>query len=251
MYCRPMKWSASVLRSTLYEPCQRRALATITEFAKDRPLHMHLSEQSAENEQSIAAFGVTPTALAADAGVLASNFTAVHAIHLTPVDVTTLADAGVTVCACPTTEADLGDGIGPFVELKELGVRIALGSDQHVHVDPFLEAQRLEMDERLWLCRTHFQPESLLTSLTTSGYQSLGWPEGGAIEVGSLCDLTTIGFDSVRTAGSRGAEVLLSAAAADVTNVVVGGRSIVTGGQHASGDLGQELSAVIESVWER
>ena len=90
-----------------------------------------------------------------------------------------------------------------------------------------------------------------MTSLTTSGYQSLGWPEGGAIEVGSLCDLTTIGFDSVRTAGSRGAEVLLSAAAADVTNVVVGGRSIVTGGQHASGDLGQELSAVIESVGER
>ncbi|CAN5222983.1 formimidoylglutamate deiminase [soil metagenome] len=230
----------------------RSALATIAEFAADRPLHMHLSEQSAENEQTIAAFGVTPTALAADEGIMTSNFTAVHAIHLTPADVTALADAGVTVCACPTTEADLGDGIGPFAELKELGIRIALGSDQHVYLDPFLEAQRLEMDQRLRSSRrTHFQPEELLTSLTTSGYRSLGWPEGGAIEVGSLCDLTTIGFDSVRTAGSRGAEVLLAAAAADVIDVVVGGRSIVAGGKHVSGDVGRQLSAVIESVWER
>ena len=91
----------------------RDRLATVVAAATDRPLHVHLSEQPAENEACLARHGCTPTQLLAAEGALGTTTTAVHATHLTPADVELLGSARATACICPTTERDLADGIGP------------------------------------------------------------------------------------------------------------------------------------------
>src|SRR5882762_9681199 len=90
-------------------------LKEIINFANERtlPLHMHVAEQPAEVSACIEEYGRSPVALLATEGLLSERFTAVHAIHVSPKAVGMLADAGVTVCACPTTERNLGDGIVP------------------------------------------------------------------------------------------------------------------------------------------
>jgi cytosine/adenosine deaminase-related metal-dependent hydrolase len=102
----------------------------------DVPLHLHLSEQPQENADAEAAFGRTPTELLGDIGVLDSRFSAVHATHLTDHDVELLGRSGASIVVCPTTEADLGDGIGPARRLADAGAVLALGSDQHAVIDP-------------------------------------------------------------------------------------------------------------------
>ena len=87
------------------------------------PLHVHLSEQPRENEDCLAAYGVTPTRLLHDEGLLGPGTTAVHATHLTDDDIALLGETGTNVCLTPTTERDLADGIGPARRLHEAGCR--------------------------------------------------------------------------------------------------------------------------------
>ena len=129
----------------------------------DVPLHVHLSEQPQENADCLAAYRVTPTALLDGLGALTPRLSVVHATHLTDDDLRLLGSTGVTVVMCPSTEADLGDGIGPARELAAAGAAIALGSDQNAVVDPFLEMRGLEMGERLASgTRGRFTPAGLL-----------------------------------------------------------------------------------------
>jgi cytosine/adenosine deaminase-related metal-dependent hydrolase len=106
------------------------------------PLHIHLSEQPAENQACLAATGLTPTGLLHRHGLLSGRLSAVHATHLSDADIELLGGAGTTVVMCPTTEADLADGIGPAGALQRAGARIALGTDQHAVVDPWLRCAR-------------------------------------------------------------------------------------------------------------
>ena len=124
-------------------------LTRIREAAKDRPLHVHLSEQVAENTACLEAYGVTPTRLLHDAGVLGPGTSAVHATHLTADDIRLLGGSRTRACFCPTTERDLGDGIGPSRALHDAGAPLTLGSDSHAVVDLFEEMRAVELDERL------------------------------------------------------------------------------------------------------
>jgi len=208
------------------------------------PVHAHVSEQPAENEQVEAAYGATPVALLAD--LLGDTFTAVHATHLTSSDIVQL--GGSFACFCPTTERDLADGIGPARALADAGVHLCLGSDQHAVIDPFEELRGLELNERLASGeRGRFTPGELLDAASSTGYASLGWT-GGSIAVGSLCDLVAITRESPRTAGSSDNQAWLAATSADVQTVVVGGEVIVSGGAHRSGDVGELLAAAIERI---
>ncbi len=228
----------------------RTALRDVAKVADGRPLHVHVSEQPAENQACLAAYGVTPLRLLFDEGVLGPATTAVHAVHLDVADVDLLADSGSTVCVCPSTEHDLADGIAPSARLRDAGVPLTLGSDQHVRVDPFAEAQLLEGDQRaISLHRGRFAPGELLTVMT--GHASLGWADAGRIEVGARADLVAIRLDSLRTAGSDPAEVVLTASAADVDTVVVDGTVVVQGGAHRLGDVGRLLSDAIEPLWRQ
>ena len=165
-------------------------------------VHAHVSEQPAENDDCLAAYGCSPTELLARHGVVSERFTAVHATHASGRDARRLGAASASCCICATTERDLADGIGPTVELRDAGVGLCVGSDSHAVVDPFEETRAIELDERLRSHRrgTH-RPADLLTSATANGYRSLGW-DGGRIAPGACADLVTVGFDSPRLAGS-------------------------------------------------
>ncbi|MDP9117703.1 MAG: formimidoylglutamate deiminase [Actinomycetota bacterium] len=228
----------------------RDQLSIVVAAASGRPLHVHLSEQAAENEQCAQVYGLTPTALLAEVGVLGADTTAVHATHLTTADIQTLGGSRTSISMCPTTERDLADGIGPAHELRDAGAPITLGSDQHAVIDLLEEARAMEMDERLSTgVRGRFTPTDLLTALTRNGQRSLGWHDAGSITVGARADLTTLRLDSVRTAGSEPDQVVFTAGAPDIHSVVVDGRLVVDGGRHVLGDVGRQLVAAIDPLW--
>ncbi len=228
------------------------AVAVVAAWADERhaPLHAHVSEQPAENEQVRAAHGATPVEVLAAAGALSERFTAVHATHLTPTDIGLLGAARCWCCFCPTTERDLADGIGPAFALRTAGARLTLGSDSHAVIDMLEEARGVELDERLAsLLRGRHSPADLLRMATAGGHASIGWTDAGRIEAGALADLTTVGLDSVRTAGIPAADVVagavFAATAADVHHVVIGGRVVVRDGEHTAMDVAAELRRVL------
>ena len=226
----------------------RAALPVVAAAAHGRPLHVHLSEQPAENQAALAFYGRTPTELLDEAGVLGPLTSAVHATHLTASDIAALGRTGTTCCLCPTTERDLADGIGPARALLDAGAPLSLGSDQHAVIDLIEEARALEMHERLaTLHRGRLSPEQLLTAATR--HDSLGWADAGALAVGGRADLVAVRTDTARTAGADPAQIMLAATAADVDTVVVDGQPVVTGGRHRLGDVGALLGAAIEPLW--
>ncbi len=231
---------------------QPEQAATVARWVdtRDLPLHAHVSEQQAENEACLVLYGATPVALLHFEGALNDRFTAVHATHLDEEDVTLLGRAGAHVCLCPTTERDLADGIGPAARLREAGVTLAIGTDSGAMIEPLEEARAIELDERLaGGVRGLHSGVQLLEAATRGGYRSLGWPGGGAIEPGAPADLVAIRTDTVRLAGV-GDEALIdgvvfAAGAADVNDVIVGGRFIVREGRHRSIDVPRALEEAI------
>lgn len=216
-----------------------RQLGAVAEWAAARraPLHVHLSEQRAENEACLAVHGCTPTRLLADHGVLGERTTGVHNTHLTDEDIALIGGSGTGTCMCPTTERDLADGIGPAPALQRAGSPLSLGSDSHAVIDLFEEARAMELNERLRShTRGHFTAAALLRAASADGHAALGWADAGALAPGALADFATVALDSVRTAGAAprlGAEVAVFAASAvDVRHTVVGGRHVVRDGAH-------------------
>ena len=224
-------------------------MSTVVDWAagRDAPLHVHLSEQRAENEACLAHLRRTPTEVLADAGALGPRTTCVHATHLTDSDRTELGDTDTAVCFCPTTERDLADGIGPARPLVDAGSPLCLGSDSHAVVDLFEEARAVELNERLRTERRgQFAPADLVRAASRAGHESLGWPDAGAIAVGAWADLVTVRLDTVRTAGCDPAAIVFAATAADVAHVVVDGRVVVRDGVHCG--LSNVAAALREAI---
>jgi formiminoglutamate deiminase len=227
----------------------RAALSLVAGAAAGRPLHVHVSEQPAENAACRAAHGLTPTGLLAEEGLLGPATTAVHATHVTEADIAVLGGSGTTVCVCPTTEADLADGVGPARALRDAGCPLALGGDQHGVSDPFAEMRALEMHERLVTGeRGRFTPEALLDASTA--HAAIGWPSAGRLSPGARADLVAVRLDTPRTAGSDPAQVVLVATGADVDTVVIDGQVVAAGGHHVLGDVGALLQAAMKPLWE-
>jgi formiminoglutamate deiminase len=230
--------------------------APVVAWAEERgaPLHIHLSEQTAENDACLAVHGVTPARLLADHGVLGPRTTAVHNTHLTDEDIRLIGGSRTGTCMCPTTERDLADGIGPAVRLHHEGSPLSLGSDSHAVIDILEEARAMELNERLRSrTRGHWTAAALLRAATEDGHAALGRPENGRLETGAPADFTTIALDSVRTAGPEPAlaaeTAVFAAGAADVREVVTGGRRIVRDGAHRHvPDVAAELAAAIGAL---
>ena len=216
------------------------------------PLHVHLSEQRAENEACLAAHGCTPTQLLEQHGALSASTTAVHATHLAAGDVSLLGRTGTGVCLCPTTEADLADGIGPAGAIAVSGSPISIGSDGHSVIDPFAEVQAVESYARLSQeTRGNFAPADLVAMATEAGHRALGWSDAGWIGVGARADLVAVGLDGVRLAGAPPEAAVMAARADDVREVIVDGRHVVRDGVHqtvpdVAGQLGEEITALFE-----
>ena len=229
----------------------RDQIGQVADWARPRraPLHVHLSEQVAENDACRDKHSVTPTRLLADCGALGPRTSVVHATHLSSADVHLLGEAGTYACFCPTTERDLGDGIGPSRSLHDAGTTLTLGSDSNAVIDLFEEMRAVELDERLATQRRgHWSTEELVDAATADGHASLGFTDAGTISVGARADLVTLATNTPRTAGTgRGLEtVVYAATAADVRQVVVGGRVVFTPDDLPQ--IGAELDAAIGAV---
>jgi formiminoglutamate deiminase len=217
------------------------------------PLHAHVSEQRREVEECVARLGRPPLAVLADHGAVHPRFTAVHGTHLTAGEVGLLGRAGAGCCLCPTTERDLGDGIGPARDLHEAGVALCIGTDSHAVIDGFEEARAIELDARLQSGERNLLSScTLLHAATRQGMAALGW-DAGSIEAGRLADFVTVRLDTPRTAGadpSSVATAVFAATAADVDVVVVGGVQLVGGGVHLQApDLSSKLETEISRLW--
>lgn len=228
-------------------------LPEVVGFAEaDRlPLHVHVSEQPAENDACLAVHGRTPTRLLAEAGALTERTTLVHATHLTDTDVADIRRSGATVCLCPTTERDLADGLPRTGDL--LPAPLSLGTDQHVGVDLFEEARGVESHERLrTLRRGTLSPGAL--SRAATAHPSLGWSDAGALFPGARADLVNVPLEGTRLAGTDPAHaldaVLFAATAGDVRHVMVDGGWIVRDGVHLLvPDTARELDTVIKELY--
>lgn len=234
------------------------AMAVVAATARERGwvLHAHVAEQRREVDDTRDLHGHTPVGLLAEAGALGEHFTAVHGVWLDDHDRALLGDSGAIVCACPTTEADLADGIVSARALVDADVRVALGSDQHVAVDLLAEARALEHHQRLATHRRGLHdPVELLGMATRGGAASLGWPEGGRLAVGAAADLCVVGTDAPRLAGTPdddlAAAVVFAATAADVTDTMVAGRWVVRDGHHAALDVPGTLADAMQEATTR
>jgi len=163
--------------------CPRNWLEELGRYAaaESLPLHVHADEQQREIEECVAEHGLRPLELLAETGCLGARTTVVHATHADGRELDLLADAGARVCLCPTTEANLGDGFAPVLELCERGIGICIGSDSNVRVDPLEELRELEGIARRSAGKRKIVPvSSLLCFGSDEGAAALGlerWPD--------------------------------------------------------------------------
>ncbi len=236
-------------------------LREIVSWGRQRglPIHMHVAEQVAENAACEREYGLTPVALLARYGLLGEDFTAVHAIHVTDAEIAELAQSGATICSCPTTERNLGDGVLAADSVMRAGIPVALGSDSQAQIDPLEDAReldyhlRLQQQERVMLDGIGGKPiaERLFDCATKNGARSLK-VDAGELREGKLADFVTVDLDDVSLAGNSAGDLLPSVVfgmdRAAVRDVAVGGRFILRDGRH---ELEEEIVARYKAVQAR
>jgi formiminoglutamate deiminase len=206
------------------------SMRIVAAWARERgaPLHIHLAEQPAEVEECLAVEGCTPAELLEREGILGADLTAVHAIHLSERDVALLGGRQVGVCACPTTERDLGDRVGPLQALAQAGCALSVGSDSNALTDILEEARAVDLDQRRATGRRVLhQPHELFQAATVNGMRALGW-EAGELKPGMLADFVTLDASGGMWREMTPAYVVYGMGGRDVTNVVVGGVTVVS-----------------------
>ncbi|HEY6217240.1 MAG TPA: formimidoylglutamate deiminase [Pyrinomonadaceae bacterium] len=216
-------------------------LKTIVAFANERalPVHMHVAEQPAEVSACIAEYGRSPVAVLETEGLLSKRFTAVHAIHVTPKAIAALARNRAFVCACPTTERNLGDGVVPVDTYFDAGVRVSLGTDSQIQIDLLEDARELEYHLRLQKLERNVLAPALAKRLfdcaTVNGAASIGF-DGGRIKPGAPADFFTVDLNDPSIAEASVDDLLtnivFSLSQRAVRDVIVGGKRIVENGKH-------------------
>jgi formimidoylglutamate deiminase len=221
-------------------------------------VHMHVAEQPEEVVVCQAEYGKRPVELLADVGLLSSGFTAVHAVHTLPHERELL--RGASVCACPSTERDLGDGVLASDGMARAGVRLCIGTDSQATLDLFDELRMLEGSLRLTRGRRAVldAPEgpdglgqTLLGIASANGARALGLPTG-VLRPGTPADVCTVdlGHPSLQGAPANAllASVVFGAPAAAVRDVAVQGRWVVRDGRHR---LEEESSRAYAELYRR
>ena len=241
-------------------------LKRVGEFASQHSLqvHMHVAEQSAEVSACIEEHGRSPVALLETEGLLSERFTAVHAIHVSQKAIGALAKTGAAVCACPTTERNLGDGVVPVDGYFQHDVPVSLGTDSQAQIDLLEDAReleyhlRLQRTERNVLAPTDSNQTSALARrlfdcATVNGARSLGF-NGGNLVAGAPADFFTVDLDDPSMAGSSNSDllscVIFSASRAAIKDVVVGGKRVIENGRHADQNhVISEFAALQKRLW--
>jgi formimidoylglutamate deiminase len=246
--------------------CPAGWIRTLAEEARRRrlPLHVHAAEQVAEVDACRLEHGLSPVRLLAREGALGEATTLVHAIHVDDADVRAIGAARATVCACPTTERNLGDGVVPADRLLEAGARLAIGVDAHVQADPLEEVRALELQLRLLRQERAVLDEPpgalalrLLDAASAGGMASLGLP-GGRLAPGEPADFVLVDLDDPSVAGTA-PDALLSAlvfggSPRAVRATFVAGEPVVEEGRTAPGRVPEErvlsdFRAAMRRLW--
>ena len=213
------------------------------------PVHIHVAEQRREVEECVAAWGARPVAWLLEHAPLDARWCLVHATHVDAAEVAGMAAAGVTVGLCPTTEADLGDGVFPAEAYQAAGGRFGVGSDSQMSASPFEELRLLEWGQRLVSGRRtvlaggpgRSTGRTLLEATAAGGAAACG-VQSGAIEVGMRADVTVL------AAGLPGDGALdgfvFAPRGNPVRHVIAGGECVVRDGQHG-------LQAVVAGQFAR
>jgi len=220
---------------------------------RDLPFHLHLEEQVREIEECLEAYGARPMELLLDRIEVTPRVTAVHCTHTAPEDMARFlgAEDGGTVCICPTTEANLGDGIADLPAIRAAGGAICLGTDSNARISMIEEARWLELVQRLARERRGVVRDQegrsaapLLAAATEAGARALGLDggrtgEAGVIRPGALADFVTVDLDSPVLAGwteeSLAESIVYGADDGAIDATCVGGRWL------ASADLADRL----------
>ncbi len=241
------------------------AVLAIAEWTRARhlPLHMHVSEQVAENEACAREYGETPVTLLSRHGILDAAFTAIHATHVREEEYAALSEAGSVICACPSTERNLGDGIFAADKAMQAGICIALGSDSQAQIDPLEDARELEYHLRLRDQKRAILDrvadigiaERLLACATRNGAQTLA-VKTGEFGPGFFADGFTIALQDVSLAGCSAqdlpAALVFSMQPRSVRDVIVRGEWIVKEGEHPLRDeIVNCYTRVHRKVWLR
>jgi formimidoylglutamate deiminase len=228
------------------------------------PVHMHVAEQTAEVSDCINEYGRSPVALLSSEGLLSERFTAVHAIHVTPKAVRMLAEARARVCACPTTERNLGDGIVPVDGYFKEGVSVSLGTDSQVQIDLLEDARELEYHLRLQKMERAVLAEDVAAKTelaarlwecaTVNGAKSINAPEA-TVETDGPADFFTIDLNDPSLAGAHEEDLLaylvFSLSKTAVRDVVVGGKRIVVDGKHEQQEeIVERFKALQKKLWD-
>ena len=225
------------------------SLMRISAWAEERqlPIHMHIAEQAAEIAACEREYGLSPIRLLAEHGLLSDRLTLVHAIHTSPDDVAAMAAANVTICSCPTTERNLGDGIIDAEKAIEQGILFSFGSDSQATIDLLEDARELDYHLRLKRQRRvlldGIEGEDLAARLfryaTVGGAQSLRM-KTGVLEPGRPADFFSVDLQDVSIAGVAPEELLsmivFSLERTAVRDVVMNGRAVVADGRHLLAD---------------
>jgi formimidoylglutamate deiminase len=240
-------------------------IESIAEFARTNklPLHLHAAEQQGELEACRAEYQTTPVALLADHGVLSPSATLVHAIHVTDQEFISVGQSGASVCACPTTERNLGDGIFAADRAIPRDVNICFGSDSQTLISPLEDARELDYHLRL----IHEKrvvldglggiglAQRLFGCATSAGARSLA-SNSGEIAAGKSADFFAVDLAHATIAGCTDADLLgaivFSAAPSAVRDVFVAGRQVVHDGAHpASAEIIERYQRVAQKVWNQ
>jgi len=206
----------------------------------DAPLHIHIAEQVGEVQDCLALRGARPVEWLQQNFEVDSRWTLVHATHLTPVETKQLAASGATVAICPTTEANLGDGLFPLRAYLDAGGAWGIGSDSHISVSPVEELRLLEYGQRL---QTHHRNIAVSTDSSSVGETLLrGALAGGQAATGQIAtdDFVLLDPQAPILAGASASDVIdrwiFSGNRSAVDEVHVGGRQLVASGLHRDRD---------------
>ncbi len=240
-----------------------RELHEIAEWAqaKKLPLHMHVAEQVAENTACVREYGATPVDLLNREKILGPDFTAVHGVHVSAEEIAMLARAEATICSCPTTERNLGDGFVKADEMLAAGIRLALGSDSQAQIDSLEDARELEYHLRLLQQKRAVLDQiggkalaaNLFACATVHGARSLA-VSAGELKPGGFADFITVDLNDSSIAGNSADDLLstvvFSLSRSAVRDVVVQGRFVLRDQQHVHREeIVSRYKELHEAIW--
>jgi formimidoylglutamate deiminase len=225
---------------------------------------VHAAEQPAEVDACRLEHGVSPVRLLEREGALGTSTTVVHAIHVDDGDVRAIGAAGATVCACPTTERNLADGVVPADRLLAAGARLALGADSHAETDLLEEARAVELNLRLVRQERGVLDdppgslaERLFAAATAGGMASLG-VAGGRLAPGEPADFIIVDLEDPSVAGAAPedflAALVFGGSVRAIRGTYVAGEAVIEEGRPATGRASEErviadFRAAMKRIW--